>query len=114
MVPEGVQIMAINFKKIWEKKEELELALVENNSDVVIGSRYPCIHDSEFLPLNYTCFQRNRKDDWGGVIIIIKYKLIADQIASSMLSEIVAVKIMSNLKQLTTELQDLLLQYKNL
>ena len=96
MVPEVVQIMAINFKKIWGKKEELELTLVENNSDVVIGSIYPCIHDSEFLPLNYTCFQRNRKDDWGGVIIIIKYKLIADQIASSMLSEIVAVKITSN------------------
>ena len=73
-----------------------------------------------------------RKDGRGGVIIIIKNELIAEQITSSMLSEIVAVKItthrqpiiiearykqpkssISDLKQLTTELQDLLLQYKN-
>ena len=71
-----------------------------------------------------------RKDGRGGVIIIIKNELIAEQITSSMLSEIVAVKTtthrqpiiiearykqpkISDLKQLTTELQDLLLQYKN-
>ena len=73
-----------------------------------------------------------RKDGRGGVIIIIKNELIAEQITSSMLSEIVAVNItthrqpiiiearykqpkssISDLKQLTTELQDLLLQYKN-
>ena len=131
-----LRIMTINFQSVWGKKEELELALVENNIDVVIGCKTyldPCIHDSEFLPLNYTCFWRDRKDGWGGVIIIIKNELIAEQITSSMLSEIVAVKItthrqpiiiaaccrppknsISNLKQLTTELQDLLLQYKNL
>ena len=131
-----LRIMTINFQSVWGKKGELELALVENNIDVVIGCETyldPCIHDSEFLPLNYTCFQRDRKDGWGGVIIIIKNELIAEQITSSMLSEIVAVKItthrqpiiiaacyrppknsISDLKQLTTELQDLLLQYKNL
>ena len=131
-----LRIMTINFQSVWGKKEELELALVENNIDVVIGCKThldPCIHDSEFLPLNYTCFWRDRKDGWGGVIIIIKNELIAEQITSSMLSEIVAVKItthrqpiiiaacyrpsknsISDLKQLTTELQDLLLQYKNL
>ena len=60
-------------------------------------------------------------EGWGGVIIIIKNELIAEQITSSMLSEIVAVKItthrqpiiiaacyrppknsISDLKQLTT------------
>ena len=121
-----------NFQSVWGKKEELEL---ENNIDVVIVCEThldPCIHDSEFLPLNYTCFWRDRKDGWGGVIIIIKNELIAEQITSSMLSEIVAVKItthrqpiiiaacyrppknsISDLKQLTAELQDVLLQYKN-
>ena len=106
------------------KKEELELALVENNIDVVIGCKTHldlCIHDSEFLLLSYTRFRRDRKDGWGGVIIIIKNKLIAEQITSSMLSEIVPVKItthrqpiiiaacyrppknsISDLKQLTT------------
>ena len=127
-----LRIMTINFQSVWGKKGELELALVENNIDVVIGCETyldPCIHDSEFLPLNYTCFQRDRKDGWGGVIIIIKNELIAEQITSSMLYEIVAVKItthrqpaacyrppknsISDLKQLTTEMQDLLLQYKN-
>ena len=57
-----LRIMTINFQSVWEKKEELELALVENNIDVVIGCKThldPCIHDSKFLPLNYTCFRRD-------------------------------------------------------
>ena len=52
-----LQIMTINFQSVWGKKEELELALVENNIDVVIVCEThldPCIHDSEFLPLNYS------------------------------------------------------------
>ena len=127
--------MTINFQSVWGKKEELELALVENNIDVVIGCKTHldlCIHDSEFLLLNYTCFRRDRKDGWGGIIIIIKNELIGEQITSSMLSEIVAVKItthrqpiiiaacyrppknsISDLKQLTTQLQDVLLQCKS-
>ena len=130
-----LRIMTINFQSVWGKDEELELGLFENNIDVVIGCEThldPCIHDSEFLPLNYTCFRRDRKDGWGGVIMIIKNELIAEQITSSMHSEIVAVKItthrqpiiiaacyrppknsISDLKQLTTELQDLLLQCKS-
>ena len=130
-----LQIMTINFQSVWGKKEELELALVDNNTDVVIGCKThldSCIHDSEFLPLNYTCFRRDRKDGWDGFIIITKNELIAEQIRSSMLFEIVAIKItthrqpliiavcyrppknsISDVKQLTTELQDLLLQYKN-
>ena len=74
-----LRIITINFQSVWGKKEELELALVENNMDVVIGCKThldPCIHDSEFLPLNYTCFWTDRKDGWGGVIIIIKNELI--------------------------------------
>ena len=74
-----------SISRVIGKKEELELTLVENNIDVVIGCEthlYPCIHDSEFLPLNYTCFQRNRKDSWGGVITIIKNELIAEPITS--------------------------------
>ena len=119
-----LRIKAISFQSVWGKKEELELALVENNIDVVIGCEThldPRIHDSEFLPPNYTCSRRDRKDGWGSVIIIIKNELIAEQITSSMLSEIVAVKItthrqpiiiaacyrppknsISDLKQLTT------------
>ena len=57
-----LQIMIINFQSVWEKKEELELALVENNIDVVIGCKThldPCILDSKFLPLNYTSFRRD-------------------------------------------------------
>ena len=123
-----LRTMTINFQSIQGKKEELELALVENNIDVIFGCKThldPCIHDSKFLPLNYTrtCFRRDRKDGWGGVIIIVKNELIAEQVTSSMLSEIVAVKItshrqpiiiaacyrppkssISDLKQLTTEL----------
>jgi len=92
----------------------------------------PSIHNSEFLPINYTCFRRDRKDSWGGVIIIIKNELIAEQINLPVLTEIIAVKItthrqpiiiaacyrppnneINELKQLTSDLQDLLLQYKN-
>ena len=77
-------------------KKGLEFALVESNIDVVIGCEThldQCIHDGEFLLLNYTCFWRDRKDGWGGVVIIIKKELIAEQITSSMLSEILAIKI---------------------
>ena len=52
-----LRIMTINFQSVWGKKEELELALVENNIDVVIVCEThldPCIHDSEFLRLNYS------------------------------------------------------------
>ena len=74
-----LRIMTINFQSVVGKKEELELALVENNIDVVIGCETHldlCIHGSEFLPLNYICFWTDRKDGWGGVIIIIKNELI--------------------------------------
>ena len=59
--------MTINFQSVWGKKEELELALIENNIDVVIGCGThldPCVQDSEFLPLNYTCFWRDRRLRW--------------------------------------------------
>ena len=41
-------------------------------------------------------FWRDRKDSWDGVFIIIKNELIAEQITSTMLSEIVAVNITTN------------------
>ena len=88
--------MTINFQSIWGKKEELELAVLENNIDVVIGCEThldPSIHDSEFLPQNYSSFRRDRNDGWGGDIIIVKNSFIVEQITSSLLSEFVAVKI---------------------
>ena len=94
---EQLRVMKINFQSIWEKKEELEPSLVEDNIDVVIGCDThldPCIFmiETEFLPLNYRCFRRDRKDGWVDVLIIIKNELITVQIAFSMISEIVELK----------------------
>ena len=97
-----LRIMTVNFQSIWGKKEELELALVENNIDIVIGCEThldPSINDTEFLPTNYCSFRRDREDGWGGVIIIIKNDFIIEQITSSMASEIVAVKVTTHKQQ---------------
>ena len=95
-----LRIMTINFQSFLGKKAELEPAVVEKNMDFVTECKThldPHIHDSEFSPLNYICFQGDRMDGWSGVIIIIKNELIAEQITSSMLSKIAAVKISTHL-----------------
>ena len=131
-----LRIMTINFQSILGKKEELQLALVENNIDIVIGSEThldPSINDSEFLPTSYSSFRKDREDGWGGVIVIVKNDLIVERIISSFSSEIVAVKIntlqqqpiiigacyrppknsMEEINFLTSDIKTLISKYKN-
>jgi hypothetical protein len=91
-------MMVVNFQSIWGKKEQFEMLLIDSNTDVVIGTEThldPSIGNSEFLPPGYSAFRRDRGDGWGGVIIIVKSSLIADQIYSSKDTECIAVKIES-------------------
>ena len=48
---------------------------------------------SKFLPYGYTAFRRDRTDGWGGVLLIVKNKLICEQISISEGPELVAIKI---------------------
>ena len=66
------RMMTINFQIIWGKKEDLALLLLKNNIDIAIGRETSCIHDSEFLPVNYSSFCRDTKDGSDGVIVIMK------------------------------------------
>ena len=69
--------------------------MIKVNPNVIIGSETldPSIGDSEFLPPGYTCFRRDREDGWGGVIIITKISLIAEEIFKSKETECIAIKI---------------------
>ena len=48
---------------------------------------------SKFLPYGYTAFRRDHTDGWGGVLLIVKNKLICEQISISEGPELVAIKI---------------------
>ena len=82
--------MVINFQSLWGKKEILHNLLLDTNVDIVLGTERhldPSIKDSEILlphsetlPPQYMAFLRDHSDGWGGVIIIVKSSLIADEI----------------------------------
>ena len=90
-------MLVINFTSTWEKKEELELTLIENDIDIFIGSEThldPSISNSEFLHVNYTAFRKDGRDDLGGAIIIMKTDIISELLSISYSSEMLAIKIL--------------------
>ena len=57
--------MTNNFQNNLGKNKKMQLAIVQNNIDLINGCKTcldPCIHDSKFLPLKYNCFSRDIKD----------------------------------------------------
>ena len=98
-IPKQLRILVVNLQSIWGKKEQVEQALIESEIDVVIGSEShldPSIKDSEFLPMAYTCFRRDRNDSKGGVIIIAKKELITEEVLRSNTCEVLAIKVQSH------------------
>ena len=92
----NLRLMIINFQSLWAKKELFHKSLSETNADIVIGTEThldPSIKESEFLPKGYTSFRNDRADNWGGVIIIVKETLIAEEIFKSKQTECIAIKI---------------------
>ena len=91
-----LKLLIINFQSIRNKKEELELMLLDNNIDVVLGSETHLtadISDNEFLHPLYTCYRRDRVDGYGGAIIITRKSLIVEKIITSETCEFLAIKI---------------------
>lgn len=91
-----LRIFTCNFQSLWNKKAELENTLTTNNIDILIGSetQLECnIGDSEVIPTAYQVFRQDRKDGYGGVIILAKKELIIQEVSGTDKSEIISIKI---------------------
>lgn len=78
-----LRIFTCNVQSLWNKKAELENTLTTNNIDILIGSEthLECnIGDSEVIPTAYQLFRWDRKDGYGGVIILAKSEIISIKI----------------------------------
>ena len=92
-------LLIVNFQSILGKKEEIELMLLGNKIDIVLGSEThlkPHISDNEFLHPSYTCYRRDRDDGFGGAIIITKKDPIVEEIVKSETCEFLAIKIQTH------------------
>ena len=90
-----LRLLIVSFQSILGKKEEIELMLLDNKIDIVLGSKThlrPHISDNEFLHPSYACYRRDR-DDGFGAIIITKKDLIVEEIVKSKTCEFLAIKI---------------------
>lgn len=91
-----LRIFTCNFQSLWNKKAELENTLATNNIDILISSEtyLACnIGDSEVIPPAYQVFRQDRKDGYGGVIILSKKELIVQEVRGTDKSEIISIKI---------------------
>ena len=91
-----LRMLTVNFQSIRNKKEELELILINEDIDIVLGSEThltPCITDSEILNPKYKCYRRDRGDGYGGVIIITKKDLLVEEITNATSCEFISIKI---------------------
>ena len=92
-------LLIVNFQNILGKKEEIELMLLDNKIDIVLGSEThlkPHISDNEFLHPSYTCYRRDRDDGFGGAIIITGKDLIVEEIVKSETCEFLAIQIQTH------------------
>ena len=65
-------ILTANFQSLWNKKDEAEAFVLDNDIDIVIGSEnhlHQGISNSEFLPYGYTAFRRDHTEivEWNGL-----------------------------------------------
>ena len=92
----NLRIVNINFQSVWGKKELFHKEVLKINPNIIIGSEThidPSIGVSEFVPPGYTAFRRDREDGWGGVVIMTKLSLFAEEVFKSKDTECIAVKI---------------------
>ena len=91
----SLRVVTANFQSIYNKKDELNSFLIENDIDIVLRSEThlsPSINNAEILPPMYTSYRRDRADGWGGVIIITKKNLTVEEIKINKECEMVAIK----------------------
>jgi hypothetical protein len=81
--PNQLRIACCNFQSIWNKKAELKNFLYSKDIDILIGSEthLSCnISNAEIIPPNYCAARKDRKDGYGGVVIIYKDTFIVEEI----------------------------------
>ena len=100
----SLRILTAHFQSLWNKKDEVEAFVLDNDIDIVIGlESHLCqrISNSKFLPYGYIAFRRHRTDRWGGVLLTVKSKSICEQISISEGPELVAIRMQTYTHPLT-------------
>ena len=96
-----LRILVCNFQSIWNKRNFLEIFVEIHKIDVVVGSETHLnnsIKNSEFLPPGFLAKRKDRDDGYGGVIIMYKDTIKANEITHDT-TEIVFLKIETYQKQ---------------
>ena len=68
----SLRVVTGNFQSIYNEKDEICSFLIENDVDIVLGSKThlsPSINNAEILPPMYSSYIRDRADGWVGVIM---------------------------------------------
>ena len=90
-----LRILVCNFQSIWNKRNSLEIFVETHKIDVVVGSETHLnnsIKNSEFLPPGFLAKRKDRDDGYGGVIIMYRDTIKANEITHDT-AEIVSLKI---------------------
>ena len=90
-----LRILVCNFQSIWNKRNSLEIFVETHKIDIVVGSETHLnnsIKNSEFLPPGFLAKRKDRDDGYGGVIIMYRDKIKANEITHDT-AEIVSLKI---------------------
>lgn len=90
-----LSVLVLNCQSIVAKKADLNCLIEVTNPDIIIASETwlkPSINSSEFFPLNYTVYRKDREDGYGGVLLAHKTTLTSYQLHMASPCEIVACK----------------------
>ena len=82
-VMKGLRVVTVNFQSVYNKKDEINPFLIESDVGIVLGSEKhlsPSINIAEILPQMCYLYRRDRADSRGGVIIITKKNLTAEEV----------------------------------
>ena len=63
-----LSVLVLNCQSVVSKKADLICLVEVTNPDIIIASETwlkPSINSSEFLPLNYTAYRKDREDGYG-------------------------------------------------
>ena len=95
MITKFLVAIVLNYQSIVAKKADLHCLIEVTNPDIIIASETwlkPSINSSEFFPLNYTVYHKDREDGYGGVLLAHKITLSSHQLHMDSPCKIVACK----------------------
>ena len=92
-----VKVLVINFQSLKSKKELLLNLIDSSDPDVIIGTESwlnPNIYSSEYFPIGYNVYRKDREDSYGGVLLAIKSDITSQHLEINGNCEVVAAKIL--------------------